>query len=206
MLLQAAHCGPSWESGRFIWSRNYQQFMKHKVYHSVHKGSPLDCTLTPVIPGHTVAHVWLAQELSALIPKLQSLHSRLSRVTGISWVHKMSSVSQSYHSIECFWRCNPHPRLRFIIVVIGKTTFVGCSRPKKITVGFHPVFTSLDFATFYGTRRFKKTLSDCIRFSLLWISQHFMEPEGSLSRSQEPSTGPYPEPDRSNPYHPTLSL
>jgi hypothetical protein len=32
-----------------------------------------------------------------------------------------------------------------------------------------------------------------------------MEPEGSLSRSQEPSTGPYPEPDRSNLYHPILS-
>jgi hypothetical protein len=31
--------------------------------------------------------------------------------------------------------------------------------------------------------------------------QRFMEPEGSLPRSQEPSTGPYPEPDRSNPYH-----
>jgi hypothetical protein len=27
-----------------------------------------------------------------------------------------------------------------------------------------------------------------------------MEPEGSLPSSQEPSTGPYPEPDRSNPH------
>jgi hypothetical protein len=33
-----------------------------------------------------------------------------------------------------------------------------------------------------------------------------MEPEGLLPDSQEPSTGPYPEPYRFNPYHPILSL
>jgi hypothetical protein len=35
-------------------------------------------------------------------------------------------------------------------------------------------------------------------------AQHFMEHEGSLSCSREPSTGPCPEPDKSSPYHPTL--
>jgi hypothetical protein len=33
-----------------------------------------------------------------------------------------------------------------------------------------------------------------------------MEPEGSLPYSQELSTGPYSEPDQSNPYYPLLSL
>jgi hypothetical protein len=33
-----------------------------------------------------------------------------------------------------------------------------------------------------------------------------MEPEGSLPPSQEPFTGPYTEPDRSNPHHPILDL
>jgi hypothetical protein len=32
-----------------------------------------------------------------------------------------------------------------------------------------------------------------------------MEPEVSLPCSQEPSTGAYPEPDQSSPYHPILS-
>jgi hypothetical protein len=31
-----------------------------------------------------------------------------------------------------------------------------------------------------------------------------MEPVSSLPCSQEPSTGPYPEPDQSNPYHSIL--
>jgi hypothetical protein len=37
-------------------------------------------------------------------------------------------------------------------------------------------------------------------------SQHFMQPEGSIPCSQEPSTGPYPELYQANPLHPSLSL
>jgi hypothetical protein len=49
-----------------------------------------------------------------------------------------------------------------------------------------------------------------LRSPQLWnpsrASQHFMEPEGSIPCSREPSTDPYPEPYQSNPLHPILSL
>jgi hypothetical protein len=38
------------------------------------------------------------------------------------------------------------------------------------------------------------------------IPSNFKEPEGSSPCSQESSTGPYPEPVRSSPYYPILSL
>jgi hypothetical protein len=55
----------------------------------------------------------------------------------------------------------------------------------------------------YGAEPFLRSRQLC---SYSRTSQNFMEPESSLSYSQEPSTGPYPEPDRSSPYHPILSL
>jgi hypothetical protein len=37
------------------------------------------------------------------------------------------------------------------------------------------------------------------------VSQHFIEPEGSVPNSQELSACPYPEPDQSSPHHPILT-
>jgi hypothetical protein len=55
----------------------------------------------------------------------------------------------------------------------------------------------------YGAEPFLRSCQLC---SHSRTSQHFKEPEGSSPCSQEPSTGPYPEPDRSSPYQPILSL
>jgi hypothetical protein len=57
------------------------------------------------------------------------------------------------------------------------------------------------------------TITNSMELSLSWeaaicedtqeFPTHFMEPEGSLSSSQKPSTGPYPDSDQSIPYYPS---
>jgi hypothetical protein len=59
--------------------------------------------------------------------------------------------------------------------------------------------------TYVLTYEAEPFLRSCQLCSYSRTSQHFMELQGSLPCSQEPSTGPYPERDRSGPYHPILS-
>jgi hypothetical protein len=62
---------------------------------------------------------------------------------------------------------------------------------------------TLTYLLIYGAEPFLRSCQLC---SPSRTPQHFMEPEGSIPCSQEPSTGPYPEPYQSNPLHPILSL
>jgi hypothetical protein len=59
--------------------------------------------------------------------------------------------------------------------------------------------------TYSLTYRADPFLRSCQLRSHSGTSQHFKENEGSSPCSQDPSTGPYPESDRSSPYHPILS-
>jgi hypothetical protein len=65
------------------------------------------------------------------------------------------------------------------------------------------IFWGVSLTLTHGAEPFLRSRQLC---SYSKISQHFMEPEGSMPCSQEPSSVPYPEPDQSNPYHPILSL
>jgi hypothetical protein len=55
----------------------------------------------------------------------------------------------------------------------------------------------------HGAEPFSRSHQLC---SYSRTSQDFMEPGDSSPHSHKPSIGPYPEPDRSNPYHPILPL
>jgi hypothetical protein len=60
------------------------------------------------------------------------------------------------------------------------------------------VFSKCSPHSTHGAEPFSRSRQLC---SYSRTSQRFMEPESPLPCSQEPSAGPYPEPDQSNPSH-----
>jgi hypothetical protein len=73
-------------------------------------------------------------------------------------------------------------------------------RSRMMVLYLHPQHVLLAWCSLtHGAEPFLRSRQLC---SYSRTSQHFMELEGSLPCSQQPSIGPYPETDRSNPYHP----
>jgi hypothetical protein len=99
------------------------------------------------------------------------------------------------------WRCNTRIERYFIEISfylskMKEMTDFTLSNCKNISSG-KSVMASYIFST--KTEPFLRSCHFC---SYSRNSQHFMEPEGSFPCSQEPSTGPYPEPDQSYPHNP----
>jgi hypothetical protein len=77
-----------------------------------------------------------------------------------------------------------------------------CTTENYSSVSMYRSKKKIIFLLTYGAEPFLRSCQLC---SQSGTSQHFKEPEGSSPCTQKPSTGPYPEPDRSSSYHPILS-
>jgi hypothetical protein len=122
--------------------------------------------------------------------KQRGLYLLLGAVTEqrLEKTHNLKCGVERVHPWNC-WSCR---LLRFLGVQPIQTQ---C--PATNTCHFWPV----PWLT-YAAEPFLRSCQLC---SHSRTSQDFMEPEGSLPCSQQPSTGPYPELDRSSPKHPILS-
>jgi hypothetical protein len=83
---------------------------------------------------------------------------------------------------------------------VNKRNLVTLFRDTTAFITIHSDADKIDMHSLpHGAEHFLRSRQLC---SYSRTSQHFIEPQGSLPCSQEPSTGPYPVPDQSNSYLP----
>jgi hypothetical protein len=88
------------------------------------------------------------------------------------------------------------------VVLRAAVSGTGPVRPVLLCIMF-PSTLLFRYSLTHGAEPFFRSCQLC---SYSRTSQHIMEPGGSSPRSHKPYTGPYPQPDQFNPYHPILPL
>jgi hypothetical protein len=106
----------------------------------------------------------------------------------IESIDSHNKLYHSYNSVKTVW-------------CLYYKVYTGCPKSNSGILKTRIFLIFICFHT-HGAEHFLRICQLC---SHSRTSQRIMEPESSLPRSKEPFTGPYPEPDRSNPYHPILS-